>query len=56
MTLLEARGLRKTFGDHVVLDDLDLTVDDGQCVVLIGGSGSSARCTSTCSVACPCCS
>ena len=40
MTLLEARGVRKTFGDHVVLDDLSLTVDRGQCVVLIGGSGS----------------
>ena len=34
------RGLRKTFGDHVVLDGLDLSVDEGQCVVLIGGSGS----------------
>jgi polar amino acid transport system ATP-binding protein len=38
--LLEARRVRKTFGDRVVLDDLDLTVDRGQCVVLIGGSGS----------------
>ncbi len=40
MTLLEARGVRKSFGDRVVLDDLDLTVDRGECVVLIGGSGS----------------
>ena len=39
-SLLEARGLRKIFGDQVVLDDLDLTVDRGGCVVLIGGSGS----------------
>ncbi len=38
--LLEARGLRKSFGSHVVLDDLNLTVEPGQCVVLIGGSGS----------------
>ena len=38
--LLEARGVRKAFGDRVVLDDLDLTVDRGECVVLIGGSGS----------------
>ena len=40
MTLLEATGVRKTFGDRLVLDDLDLSVDRGQCVVLIGGSGS----------------
>ena len=33
-------GVRKAFGDRVVLDDLDLTVDRGECVVLIGGSGS----------------
>jgi len=43
MTLLEARGVRKSFGDRVVLDDLDLTVDRGECVVLIGGSGSASR-------------
>ena len=39
-SLLEARGLRKAFGSNVVLDGLDLTVEEGQCVVLIGGSGS----------------
>jgi polar amino acid transport system ATP-binding protein len=38
--LLEATGVRKSFGDRLVLEDLDLTVDRGQCVVLIGGSGS----------------
>ena len=40
MSLLEARGVRKAFGDRVVLDGLDLTVDRGGCVVLIGSSGS----------------
>ncbi len=40
VSLLEATGLRKVFGDQVVLDGLDLTVDEGDCVVLIGGSGS----------------
>jgi polar amino acid transport system ATP-binding protein len=40
VSLLEARGLRKAFGNNVVLDGLDLTVDQGECVVLIGGSGS----------------
>jgi polar amino acid transport system ATP-binding protein len=39
--LLEAIGLRKTFSDRrVVLDRLDLRVGRGECVVLIGGSGS----------------
>jgi len=38
--LLEARGLRKSFGPTLVLDGLDLEVDVGDCVVLIGGSGS----------------
>jgi polar amino acid transport system ATP-binding protein len=38
--LLEARGLRKTFGSNVVLNGLDLDVAEGECVVLIGGSGS----------------
>jgi polar amino acid transport system ATP-binding protein len=38
--LLEAIGLRKVFDTNVVLDELDLTVEEGQCVVLIGGSGS----------------
>ena len=40
MSLLQARGLRKVFGDQVVLDGLDLTVERGGCVVLIGSSGS----------------
>jgi polar amino acid transport system ATP-binding protein len=38
--LLQARGLRKSFGSALVLDGLDLEVDAGGCVVLIGGSGS----------------
>ncbi|CAA9299692.1 MAG: ABC transporter, ATP-binding protein (cluster 3, basic aa/glutamine/opines) [uncultured Friedmanniella sp.] len=40
VALLQARGLRKVFGAQVVLDDLDLDVQQGECVVLIGGSGS----------------
>jgi polar amino acid transport system ATP-binding protein len=38
--LLKVRGLRKAFGDHVVLDGLDLDVAPHECVVLIGASGS----------------
>ncbi|MEO7751805.1 MAG: amino acid ABC transporter ATP-binding protein [Terracoccus sp.] len=40
MTLLEVRGLRKSFGATTVLHDVDLDVDAGECVVLIGASGS----------------
>jgi len=38
--VLELRGVRKEFGDHVVLDTIDLTVDEGDVVALIGASGS----------------
>ncbi|MEO3772524.1 amino acid ABC transporter ATP-binding protein [Micromonospora sp. B9E7] len=40
MVLLRCRGLRKEFADHVVLDQLDLTVAEHQVVALIGASGS----------------
>ncbi|WP_433269298.1 amino acid ABC transporter ATP-binding protein [Micromonospora vinacea] len=40
MALLRCRGLRKEFGGHVVLDQLDLTVAEHQVVALIGASGS----------------
>ncbi|WP_405110820.1 amino acid ABC transporter ATP-binding protein [Micromonospora sp. NBC_01405] len=40
MSLLRCRGLRKTYGGHVVLDGLDLTVDEHRVVALIGASGS----------------
>jgi polar amino acid transport system ATP-binding protein len=38
--LLRVEGLRKTYGDRVVLDSLDLTVDPHDVVCLIGASGS----------------
>ena len=38
--LLELVGVRKSYGDNVVLHDLSLTVDEHQCVALIGASGS----------------
>jgi phospholipid/cholesterol/gamma-HCH transport system ATP-binding protein len=37
---LRIRGLRKSFGDKVVLDGLDLDVPAGTSMVVIGGSGS----------------
>jgi polar amino acid transport system ATP-binding protein len=38
--LLRVDRVRKTFGDHVVLDDLSLDVAEHEVVVLIGASGS----------------
>jgi sulfonate transport system ATP-binding protein len=34
-----ARQVVRRFGDHVVLNGLDLTIDDGELVVLLGPSG-----------------
>jgi polar amino acid transport system ATP-binding protein len=38
--LLRVTDLRKTYGDRVVLDDVDLTVEQHDVVCLIGSSGS----------------
>ena len=38
--LVEVTGLRKSYGDRVVLDDVDLRVEPGDVVCLIGSSGS----------------
>ena len=38
--MIRVRGLRKSFGDKLVLDGVDLDVLDGESLVLIGGSGT----------------
>ncbi|MGA8258106.1 MAG: amino acid ABC transporter ATP-binding protein [Nocardioides sp.] len=38
--LLEVRGLRKSYGDRLVLADVDLRVEAGDVICLIGSSGS----------------
>jgi polar amino acid transport system ATP-binding protein len=38
--LLEVAGLRKSYGDKVVLDDVSLTVEPHDVICLIGSSGS----------------
>ena len=38
--LVELEAVTKSFGDNVVLDDIDLTIDRGQAVVVAGPSGS----------------
>ncbi|GAB4066499.1 ABC transporter ATP-binding protein [Ancylobacter sonchi] len=39
-TVLDARALRKSFGAHLVLDDVDLAVEAGSIVGLLGPNGS----------------
>lgn len=38
--MIELKGLRKQFGDAVVLDGIDLTIEKGEIVVIIGPSGT----------------
>ncbi|MFZ5669152.1 MAG: ABC transporter ATP-binding protein [Pseudomonadota bacterium] len=37
---VDIRGLRSQFGDHVIHDGLDLTVERGEVLGVVGGSGS----------------
>ena len=39
-TAIEVRGLRKSFGDHVVLDGIDLSVPAGSVFALLGPNGA----------------
>jgi ABC-type polar amino acid transport system ATPase subunit len=39
-SLVELRGVEKAFGDNVVLDGIDLTVERGEAIVIAGPSGS----------------
>ena len=38
--MIDVRGLYKRFGDHEVLRGVDLAVEEGSTVVILGGSGS----------------
>src|SRR3989440_12103692 len=40
MPLIELKHLHKAFGRHVVLDDVSLTIESGESVVIIGASGT----------------
>lgn len=40
MTCIEARGLRKAFGETVALDGIDLSIAEGRIVGLIGPNGA----------------
>ena len=39
MALIELRGVSKSFGSHVVLEDVNLSVEEGETLVLMGRSG-----------------
>ena len=38
--VVEVRGLKSAFGDRVIHDDLNLTVNRGEILAVVGGSGS----------------
>ncbi len=40
MSLIEIRGLKKRFGNNVVLDGIDLDINKGDVVAIIGPSGT----------------
>ena len=40
MSLLEVLSVKKSFGDNVVLDGIDMSVEQGEVVCLLGPSGS----------------
>src|SRR6266568_2994338 len=41
MTCIEARGLRKAFGTTIALDGVDLRVEDGRILGMIGPNGAA---------------
>ncbi len=43
--MIETRGLRKAFGDHVVLDGIDLNVAEGTIFALLGPNGAGKTTT-----------
>ena len=38
--MIQIKGITKKFHKHVVLDEIDLTVNDGEVVAIIGPSGA----------------
>src|SRR5690348_4988718 len=43
--MIETRGLRKAFGEHVVLDGIDLNVAEGTIFALLGPNGAGKTTT-----------
>jgi phospholipid/cholesterol/gamma-HCH transport system ATP-binding protein len=45
---IELKGVKKRFGSKIVLDGIDLTIEAGSSLVIIGGSGSGKSVTIKC--------
>lgn len=45
MLMIETRALRKSYGDHLVLDGIDLDVDSGTIFALLGPNGAGKTTT-----------
>lgn len=39
MNFVEIKNIGKSFGDHIIFDDVSLSIDQGQCVGFIGENG-----------------
>lgn len=39
MNFVEIKNISKSFGDHIIFDDVALSIDQGQCVGFIGENG-----------------
>lgn len=48
MAKIELKGVKKRFGPKVVLDGVDLSIEQGQSLVVIGGSGTGKSVTIKC--------
>lgn len=48
MTLIDVRGLRKTYGDTVAVDHIDLAVNEGEILGILGHNGSGKTTTVEC--------
>ena len=48
VTLLQAQNVRKLYGGFCALDDVTLTINDGEHVSIIGPNGAGKTSWSTC--------
>ncbi|GAC1533517.1 MAG: ABC transporter ATP-binding protein [Sediminibacterium sp.] len=48
--IIEIKGLKKSFGETAVLKHIDLTVQKGECVVILGKSGQGKSTTINCMI------